>query len=233
MSEWPALVTAGAPAPIAITPGAEGLPSGATVNPKGSISLVVSRRVLLGSEWNGSADDGDGHRLIFRRLTGADYRKITRAANKFNATLARSIGVAAPIAERLTHDLSDAELVAAEDIVGLLLPSSAIVPDRAIAQPDGGFVLPLLYPASDGKALHQSLHFRPLMPDHLRRIGRPQQDKFMHNALHHSTMLPVWVASHLLDHMDAADYAGSYAIIVVLAQRAIEGAQPNSPSKRI
>jgi len=207
------------------------LPHGATVNPDGSIALAVSCPLSVGSERCGPEDGGD-RQLIFRRLIGSDYRKIVRAKNKLTAAVARSVGIAASVADRLLHDLREAELVALANIIDRMLPSAAIVPARAAALPDGGFLLPLLYPASDGKALHQSLRFKPLAREHLHRIGRPQQDKFITNAVHHSTMIPVWGVANLLDRMDAADFAGSYAIIQALAQRAIEGAHHNSPNQR-
>lgn len=200
------------------------LPAGATVNPDGSVTLAVSCRLPVPRD-HPDGSGIDGHQLIFRRLTGADYRKIVRAKNKLAAALHRSLGWASGDVSRLEQDLDSTDLVAVFAVVGYLLLGAGSVPDRAVPQLGGGFVLPLLYPFSDGRTAYHSLCFRPLTVEQSLACGAPERDGFMANCLSRSTGLPLWSASSVVDRMDAADFAAAQAILATLMERASEIAQ--------
>jgi len=190
------------------------LPSGATFNADGSVTLRLSQPI----EGRLGVSIGE---LVFRRLSGAVRREVERERSLLDAGLTKMLGPVAARAFR-AHGC-EADAVAAFNVVGMLLGKSKHIPERVKATPAGGYELPLLHPVADGGSVHRALHFRPISRQALALLSQRSKDKWLTAVMQQSSGLSARSVRNLADRMDAVDYAATQAIMEAIAANAVRG----------
>ena len=197
-------------------------PAGATINPDGTVTLALSKPVSVKCRRAGR-DGGElivYRELVFHRLSGAAVLHGLRAkAPRGRIVLARSLKISLADFALLYDALSECDRVVTCEVVVFLTQLEDGIPARVVRQADGGFLLPLLFPTSDGTAVHSSLQFQPLTKAQIAAIPKAA-DAFVPFALHHATGLPLRTARHLADTMDAADALAALEVLIALKERA-------------
>ena len=194
------------------------LPPGATLNADGSVTLALQHPFTLQFKPIGSdqvAREEPFDFLIFRRLGGADVRKMIGAKNAADMALALCTGLG-PAKLSLVQKLMDAadEGAASEVVSELLGGLKAGLPPHAEDTPDG-IVLPLFKPATDEQGTaFSSLTFKRLTAE--RRRAAADAPNLLDWGISWATGLSPKAAKSLVDDMDGADAMGVNLVILFL-----------------
>ena len=197
------------------------LPVGATANPDGTVTLLLSQPISVPSRDASSraAEQTVYRELVFRRLIGSHVQGMKADASCARFIMARSLNLSLAALSKLHQAASDCDRLAMAEMIIFLLQVEDGVPARAIPQPDGGFILPLLFPVTDGAITLSSLRFSPLTKMQCSAIPKAKE-AFVPFALHHATGMQLRRARHLADTMDGADALAVLEVLMMLKERA-------------
>jgi len=140
--------------------------------------------------------------------------------------MARSLNLSLAAFSKLHKAASYHDQLAMAEVIVFLLQLGDGVPVRAKPQGDSGFLLPLLFPVSDGSIVHSSLRFHPLTKMQLAAIPKAKE-AFVPFALHYATGLLLRTARRVADTMDAADALAVLEILMVLKENAESHTRPH------
>lgn len=194
------------------------LPSGAVLNDDGTVTLNLEYPATIKLRAVGSdavAREETITQLVFRRLGGAEVRKMVAAKNASVLAMALSSGLGLGRFNMLQQVMLATDEGAAGDVVSELLGSVKLgLPERAVETPEA-ITLPLFAPAAgeDG-VVYQELTFKRITAAQKRQAS--EAPNYLDWGVVLATGQTPKIAKTLVDAMDGADAMGVHQVILFL-----------------
>jgi hypothetical protein len=191
------------------------LPPGAELKGDGSVTLTLAYPKTLRFRKGDAEETLPIDTLTFRRMNGAQARKIVNAKDKGVVGFSAATGVTPARANLIINALDAADGMDAAEVVNELLGGAGVgLPDNAVSTPDG-VTLSLLFPVAGEDGTEHAELFFPRMTVQQRNQAQAQPDILDH-VVAKVAGVSAKQARDLLDKMDGADFRSVNRVVLFL-----------------